>query len=404
MASKRRKSSAGISLDPTAMIDDKTHHLVGPFLPQTPLSSGFSSPERSPSPTLTKPPPSIFLRWAIEPGSALKLLLVPVALYINWELVAPFIETKISNPFGNLFLLTGFIPDSKPDDPRYQKTWWDIGFLIYYVVFFSFARQALLFYVSRPLAKYFKLKRTSKMDRFGEQMYAMIYFIIMGLWGFRIMKSLPTYWYNTLEFWHGYPHWDMTRELKCYYLMQFSYWLQQLLVLILGLEKPRKDFKELVAHHFITLYLVGGSYIMNCTLIGNAVFMSMDLPDAFLAFSKLLNYIQWNNAKVYAFIVFFGVWTYFRHYLSIKIMWSVWIEQPIAVPEGAKVWSFENGTYLVDWVRYQMFLPLILLQFLNLFWYSLMVKILVRAVLHNEADDNRSDDEGDDEPPKPKKR
>lgn len=78
-------------------------------------------------------------------------------------------------------------------------------------------------------------------------------------------------------------------------------------------------------------------------------------------------------------------------------MWSVWIEQPIAVPcvvffsvsissnpvtsEGAKVWSFENGTYLVDWVRYQMFLPLILLQFLNLFWYSLMVKILVRYVL-----------------------
>jgi acyl-CoA-dependent ceramide synthase len=55
--------------------------------------------------------------------------------------------------------------------------------------------------------------------------------------------------------------------------------------------------------------------------------MSMDIPDTFLAvswlriqgshkstpiilqFSKLLNYIQWNTAKVYAFGVFFGVWT-----------------------------------------------------------------------------------------------
>jgi acyl-CoA-dependent ceramide synthase len=54
-----------------------------------------------------------------------------------------------------------------------------------------------------------------------------------------------------------YPHWDMRAELKRYYLMQFSYWCQQFIVLILGLEKPRKDYKELVAHHFVTLWLVG---------------------------------------------------------------------------------------------------------------------------------------------------
>lgn len=91
------------------------------------------------------------------------------------------------------------------------------------------------------------------------------------------MKSLPTYWFKTSEFWlgqsykliisafgaylvetgPGYPHWDMQAELKRYYLMQFSYWLQQLLVLVLGLEKARKDYSELVTHHFITLWLIG---------------------------------------------------------------------------------------------------------------------------------------------------
>jgi hypothetical protein len=39
--------------------------------------------------------------------------------------------------------------------------------------------------------------------------------------------------------------------------MQMSYWLQQLIVLVLGLEKPRKDYYELVAHHIVTLWLVG---------------------------------------------------------------------------------------------------------------------------------------------------
>lgn len=73
--------------------------------------------------------------------------------------------------------------------------------------------------------------------------------------------------------------------MKAYYLIQFAYWWQQLLVLVLGLEKPRKDYKALVVHHFVTLWLIGWSYITNFTLVGNAVYMSMDIPDAFFAVS-----------------------------------------------------------------------------------------------------------------------
>lgn len=84
----------------------------------------------------------------------------------------------------------------------------------------------------------------------------------------------------------------MKPELKAYYLIQFAYWWQQLLVLILGLEKPRKDYWELVAHHFVTLWLVGWSYLVNLTLIGNAVYVSMDIPDVFLAVSKFELHLQ----------------------------------------------------------------------------------------------------------------
>ena len=54
-----------------------------------------------------------------------------------------------------------------------------------------------------------------------------------------------------------YPHWDMNPELKRYYLMQAAHWCQELLVLLMKLEKPRKDYVELVAHHFVTLWLIG---------------------------------------------------------------------------------------------------------------------------------------------------
>jgi len=40
----------------------------------------------------------------------------------------------------------------------------------------------------------------------------------------------------------------MTGLLKAYYLLQASYWCQQTIILAAGVEKPRKDFKELIAH------------------------------------------------------------------------------------------------------------------------------------------------------------
>lgn len=49
----------------------------------------------------------------------------------------------------------------------------------------------------------------------------------------------------------------MKPQLKAYYLTQLAHWCQELLFLLLGLEKPRKDFQELFAHHLVTLWLVG---------------------------------------------------------------------------------------------------------------------------------------------------
>jgi len=95
-----------------------------------------------------------------------------------------YLEPGIPNPFAPIFLLSGHIPTSSRDDVRYRKTWWDIAFLGYYVVFFSFVREILAIKVSRPLAKYFGLKRESKIDRFGEQTYALFYFAFFGAWGY----------------------------------------------------------------------------------------------------------------------------------------------------------------------------------------------------------------------------
>ncbi|KAH9943467.1 TLC domain-containing protein [Epithele typhae] len=281
---------------------DPTHHLAGSFLPQT---------------------------WIVVPISSLKMLLVVVACWANWQILAPYVGQSIANPFAPLLFISHRIPTSSEDDPRYQKGWLDLAFITYYVIFWSFVRQTITIHLCHPCARYFGIKKAAKLDRFGEQGYALIYFAIMAAWGVRVMSQLPTWWYRTEYFWIDYPHWEMKPELKRYYLMQMAYWLQQFIVLALGLEKPRKDFYELIAHHLVTLWLVGTprwSYLVNLTLIGNAVYLSMDLPDAWLAFSKLLNYLQMERTKVAVFALFLCIWSYFRHWLNWVILWSVWFE------------------------------------------------------------------------------
>ena len=71
--------------------------------------------------------------------------------------------------------------------------------------------------------------------------------------------------------------------MKAYYLLEFAYWCQQFLLIALRVEKPRKDFIELVLHHIVTLWLIGGSYLVNLPHIGNAVFITMDWSDVFLS-------------------------------------------------------------------------------------------------------------------------
>lgn len=115
------------------------------------------------------------------------------------------------------------------------------------------------------------------------------------------------------------------------------------------------------------------------TLLGSAVYLSMDIPDAFFAFSKLLNYLDFKITKNISFIVFLCVWTYFRHYLNLVMLWSVYTEFE-TIPDSSKRWVPEDGVWMVWWMKWQMFAPMMMLQVLNLFWYYLILRVLYRYV------------------------
>ena len=97
-----------------------------------------------------------------------------------------------------------------------------------------------------------------------------------------LMES--SYWLNFEELWSTWPSRQISGELKWYYLVQLSFWLQQLLAI--HLEKRRKDYSQMFTHHIVTSSLMYVAYTYRWTKVGHVVLVIMDVVDFLLPVSK----------------------------------------------------------------------------------------------------------------------
>ncbi|MCJ1407619.1 hypothetical protein MMC19_001690 [Ptychographa xylographoides] len=244
--------------------------------------------------------------------------------------------------------------------------------------------------VIRPLAIRAGIRSRAKQSRFMEQVYTAMYFSVFGPFGLYVMSRTPVWYFNTVAMFDTYPHYAHEGLFKCYYLLEASYWAQQAIVLMLQLEKPRKDFKELVGHHIVTLVLIGLSYRFHFTYIGLAVYITHDISDFFLATSKTLSYIS-SSFTVPYFTLFMAIWIYLRHYINIVLLYAVATTFRTVGPFEL---NWEAQQYKCRLSQYITFSLLASLQAINLFWLFLINRIAFNIVFRSTVEDVRSDDDG----------
>ncbi|KAI8336885.1 TLC domain-containing protein [Blakeslea trispora] len=283
-----------------------------------------------------------------------------------------------------------FISNQRSDG-RFEKSFWDLAFLFFYICVFTALRAATMDYVLMPLAKYANVS-TKKYQRFSEQSWSFFYYTSAFLFGTYVMKDEP-WWFDSTYFWRDYPVTDYTKSFKYYYLVQFAFWLQQ--IFVLQIEAPRKDYKELVMHHINTLLLVSLSYCCNFTRVGNAVFVCMDLPDAFLALAKTLNYACPGLICNTVFGLMVCSWMYSRVYIYGCIIVSTLTEPDLYVP----VFKLDplDGHWFPYFVKYIIAGLMIGLYLLILFWTVMIFKVIYKICTDTEPKDVRSDDEDETE-------
>ncbi|KAL3493400.1 TLC domain-containing protein [Aspergillus germanicus] len=309
-------------------------------------------------------------------------------------LAAYAVNPTESNPLHYAIFLSYPQPPKTPGGPvMYGKGKKDIAFVSFYTIVLSFTREFLMQRMIRPLAVYCGIRGKGKTARFMEQVYTAIYFAIFGPFGLYVMSRTNIWYFNTTAMFEGFPHREHDALFKSYYLLQASYWAQQAIVLLLQLEKPRKDFKELVGHHIITLALIGLSYRFHFTYIGLAVYITHDVSDFFLATSKTLNYLDaYITAPYFGFFVF--AWIYLRHVLNLKFLWAVLTEFRTVGPFEL---NWETQQYKCWISQYITFALLASLQAVNLFWLFLILRILKTYLFSNIKKDERSEDEDEEE-------
>ncbi|KAL1992271.1 hypothetical protein VTN49DRAFT_4303 [Thermomyces lanuginosus] len=299
-----------------------------------------------------------------------------------------------SNPMHSaIFLSYAREPDAPGEPVMYGKGKKDFAFVAFYTVVLSFTREFLMQRVMRPWALACGIRTKGKVARFMEQTYTALYFAVFGPFGLWVMRRTDIWYFNTTAMFEGFPHREHTAEFKAYYLLQAAYWSQQAIVLMLQLEKPRKDFKELVAHHIITLALIFLSYRFHFTYMGLAVYITHDISDFFLATSKTLNYLDSPIIGPY-FGLFVSIWIYLRHYINLKILWAVLTEFRTVGPFEL---NWETQQYKCWISQYITFALLASLQAVNIFWLFLILRILKNYLFDNVKKDERSDHEDEEE-------
>lgn len=273
----------------------------------------------------------------------------------------------------------------------YGKGIKDLCFVFFYMIFFTFLRDFIMDVFIRPFA--LRVVHTKhKQARIMEQVFYIIYYGISGPFGLYIMHGSDLWLFKTSTMYETYPDFNNSYLYKIFYLGQAAFWTQQACVLALQLEKPRKDYYELIFHHIVTLLLIWLSYVFHFTKMGLAIYITMDVSDCLLALSKTLNYLDSPLTPV-AFVIFMFTWIYLRHVVNIRILWSVLTEFRTV---GNYTLNFATQQYKCWISLIIVFILIFALQLVNSYWLFLIFRILYRLIFNGIQADERSEEEDEE--------
>lgn len=245
----------------------------------------------------------------------------------------------------------------------------------------------------------------------------MVYYTVFWPLGMYILLN-SDYWYNFKNLWTNWPNREITGLRKWYILVQYAFWLQQ--IMVINIEEKRKDYWQMLTHHLVTTSLIFASYGYHQTKVANLILCVMDIGDPILAIAKCLKYLGFTTICDIMFGLFLVSWVAARHVWYLMICWSLYRDIPNTITYGCYsgrndnlkgpfappnryahlLEPFRDPEGVVCWdnrVGWAFLSTLLFLQCILLLWFWMIVRVALKVVRGGQADDVRSDEEGEDE-------
>ncbi|KAL7930293.1 longevity assurance proteins LAG1/LAC1 [Trichoderma chlorosporum] len=299
-----------------------------------------------------------------------------------------------------------------PDTGLYAIGGNDFYFVTFFVLFFTGLRHAVMSFVLRPLARHCGISKKKDVARFSEQAWNIIHYSVFWPLGLYIWYTSP-YYLNMTELWTNWPSREISGTMKFYFLTQWAFWLQQMIVV--HIEKQRKDYWFTIMHHLVTIGLVAASYSYHFTSVGNLTLIIMDVVDLVFPLAKCAKYLGYRRLCDCLFGIFVVVWFATRHICFLMVIHSVYYDTYRLVPHfcfkgpmgslqgplpQSGEWSllepFHSPQGMICANRsifIGFFTFLVALQALMVVWSHAILKVAARVLSGKNAEDIRSDDD-----------
>ncbi|XP_036912491.1 ceramide synthase 4 [Sturnira hondurensis] len=212
--------------------------------------------------------------------------------------------------------------------------------------------------------------------KFCEASWRFVFYLFSFFGGLSVLYHESWLWRPAMC-WDNYPHQTLKPALYYWYLLELSFYIS--LLITLPFDIRRKDIKEQVAHHLVTITLITFSYCTNLLRIGSLVLLLHDSADYLMEACKMFNYAhQWRVCNS-LFIVFSLVFFYTRLVLfPTQILYTTYYE---SIANSAPFFAYYFFNSL-----------LVMLQLLHVFWSCLLLRMIYRFTKKGQMEkDIRSD-------------
>lgn len=225
----------------------------------------------------------------------------------------------------------------------------------------------------------------SSMYKFRECSWHLLFYTVSFSYGLYALWDKPWLWV-TVNCWVGWPKQHIDGDIFILYLLELSFYWSLLFAILFQRDYQKKDKKEMVVHHLVTILLIYFSWACNFVRVGSLVIVVHDVADPWLSIAKMAKYAKYQTICEVFFAIFILTWI-----ISRICIYPLWVLNASAV---------EIHDYVTTFPAYWFFNGLLfVLQLLHIMWTYLILSIVFEKLttgtiekdVRSESDSELSD-------------